>query len=74
MLSEPLFMNDIEKTIDEILTIFFAGSQTSSNVSQNLILHLCKHPEAKAKIQAEIDEKDSELNFYSQCFNEAMRI
>jgi cytochrome P450 len=67
-------MNDIEKATDEILTIFFAGSQTSSNVSQNLILHLCKNPHYKAKIQAEINEKDSEFNFYTQCFNEAMRI
>jgi len=31
--SDPLFNTDIEKTIDEILTIFFAGSQTSANVS-----------------------------------------
>lgn len=31
--SDPLFNSDIEKTIDEILTIFFAGSQTSANVS-----------------------------------------
>ena len=62
------------KTIDEILTIFFAGSQTSANVTQNLILHLCKHPHYKQKLMRELEELDSELTFYTYCFNEAMRI
>ena len=74
MLADPLFRNSVDKTIDEILTIFFAGSQTSANVSQNLILHLCQHPEYKAKVIDEISTQNSELDFYTQCFNEAMRI
>jgi len=31
MLLDPLFEDDEQKTIDELLTIFFAGSQTGSN-------------------------------------------
>ena len=41
--------------IDELLTIFFAGSQTTSNVTQNLILQLCKHPKYKDQILNEIE-------------------
>jgi cytochrome P450 len=62
MLGDELFMGDIEKTIDEILTIFFAGSQTSANVSQNLILHLCKHPAYKQQLLDELEDPD--LQFY----------
>lgn len=74
LMGDPLFNTDNEKTIDEILTIFFAGSQTSANVTQNLILHLCKHPHYKQKLMKELEEPDSELTFYTYCFNEAMRI
>jgi cytochrome P450 len=41
--------------IDECLTFFFAGSQTSSIAIQNLILMLIKHPEIKDKILREIE-------------------
>jgi len=37
-----------------LLTIIFAGSQSSANVNQNLIFHLNKHPEAKEKIVKEV--------------------
>mmetsp|Transcript_12867 Transcript_12867/g.16522 ORF Transcript_12867/g.16522 Transcript_12867/m.16522 type:complete len:299 (-) Transcript_12867:739-1635(-) len=33
------------RIVDEVLTFFFAGSQTSSVATQNLIFALCKHPE-----------------------------
>ena len=41
--------------IDECLTFFFAGSQTSSVAAQNLILMLIKHPEIKENILKELD-------------------
>ena len=56
MLENSLFQSDIEITVDELLTVFFAGSQTSANVTQNLILNLCKHPEYKRKVLDEIDK------------------
>jgi cytochrome P450 len=49
-----LFTDDIEVAIDELLTIFFAGSQTSANVTQNLMMYLCKNPEYKIKILDEL--------------------
>jgi len=33
MLTEPFFMNDNQRIIDECLTFFFAGSQTSAVTS-----------------------------------------
>lgn len=98
LLSDPLFNTDDEMIVDECLTFFFAGSQTSSVTTQNLVLHLLKHPHYKEKIVEEIREvvvrpkiKDtkwepshfldlieyddiSELSFYSQCFNESLRM
>lgn len=38
LLEDPLFRENNEVIIDELLTIFFAGSQTTANVTQNLIL------------------------------------
>jgi len=43
------------RIVDEVLTFFFAGSQTSSVATQNLIFALCKHPEYQQKILAELD-------------------
>ena len=39
------FKDDKSRIIDEVFTFFFAGSQTSSVATQNLIFALCKHPE-----------------------------
>ena len=43
------------RIVDECLTFFFAGSQTSSVATQNLIFNLCKHPQYQEKILAELD-------------------
>ena len=38
LLEDPLFNENNEAIIDELLTIFLAGSQSTANVTQNLIL------------------------------------
>lgn len=56
LLVEEHFKNRNDRIIDEVLTFFFAGSQTSSVATQNLIFALCKHPEYQQKILDELDE------------------
>ena len=58
LLTEPLFMNDNERIIDESLTFFFAGSQTSAVTTQNLMIALLKNPEYQTKL---LDEFDNEI-------------
>jgi cytochrome P450 len=44
LLLEPLFANDDEAVVDELLTIFIAGGQTTAHAAQNLLMHLLKNP------------------------------
>lgn len=55
LLKDDNFHGDNEMIVDECLTFFFAGSQTSSVAAQNLILMLIKHPEIKNRILEELD-------------------
>ena len=57
MLGDPMFSENEEVMIDELLTIFFAGSQTTANATQNLILHLLQHPRYEQAILDELDLK-----------------
>ena len=56
LLTEPLYMNDNKRIIDECMTFFFAGSETSAITSQNLMIALMKYPEYQDKILHEVDE------------------
>ena len=56
LLIDEHFKDRTLRIIDECLTFFFAGSQTSSIATQNLIFALCKHPELQDKILQEFDE------------------
>ena len=57
LLVEPHFKDRNDRIIDEVLTFFFAGSQTSAVATQNLIFALCKHPEYQQMILNELDFK-----------------
>ena len=57
LLTEDLFKDDFKRIIDELLTFFFAGSQTSSVAMQNLIMLLMKHPQYIDKILEELDSE-----------------
>ena len=57
ILVEEHFKNRNDRIIDEVLTFFFAGSQTSSVATQNLIFALCKHPEYQKRILDELDQE-----------------
>jgi len=56
LLSDDLFSLDNNMIVDECLTFFFAGSQTSSVTTQNLILHLIKNRKYGDQIINEIEK------------------
>jgi cytochrome P450 len=77
-------MNNVQLR-DEVMTIFIAGNETSSNALTWTLYLLSQNPEAEAKMVQEIDEKTAvnpELNFNSvaeyhyvrQVIEESMRL
>jgi cytochrome P450 len=50
-----MFRDDEVKMIDELLTIFLAGSKTVQISTNNLLCYLNEYPEVKAKLLNEID-------------------
>ena len=57
LLTDELFSLDNEMIVDECLTFFFAGSQTSSVTIQNLFMHLIKNRHYGDKIVQEIEQE-----------------
>ena len=57
LLQNKHFEDNNKRLVDECLTFFFAGSQTSAIATQNLLFSLIKHPEYQQKILDELDEK-----------------
>lgn len=57
LLTDDLFKDDNKRIVDEALTFFFAGSQTSAVATSNLLISLLKHPEYQTKLLDEIEEK-----------------
>ena len=53
LLQDDLFKNDSESIINECLTMFFAGTQTVSITTSNLILYLLQQPHYIQKIRDE---------------------
>ena len=47
--------SDEAALVDELLTVFFAGSQTTAVANENLIMYLQKNPESAKKLLAELD-------------------
>jgi cytochrome P450 len=56
ILTDELFKNDEKSIIDECLTFFFAGSQTSAITTQNLIMYLMQQPDTMKRVRDEISE------------------
>lgn len=56
LLCDDVFKEDNTRIIDETLTFFFAGSQTSAVTLQNLVVALLKNPEYLSKITDELDD------------------
>ena len=55
LLTNDYYKNDDEMIIDEIFTLFLAGSKTVATTMANLICYLDRAPDAKRKLVAEID-------------------
>ena len=54
LLTDDLFDGRDELILDECLTFFFAGSQTSSVAHQNLIMNLIEQPDLMKRVRDEI--------------------
>lgn len=76
---------DNKQLRDEVMTIFLAGNETSSNALSWTMYLLSQHPEAEARMVAEIDERlDSglkidfttinEFQYVRQVIEESMRV
>lgn len=57
--TSDLYKNNIDKMIDELLTIFLAGSKTVQTSTTNLLcyMNMPKHKAIKERLLAEIDSK-----------------
>ena len=53
-MSDKLYTEDDEKTMDDLMIMFLAGNETIKVSSANLTCYLTQHPEAKAKVLAEV--------------------
>ncbi|WP_299432439.1 cytochrome P450 [uncultured Aquimarina sp.] len=73
-----------DQLIDEILILFVAGHETTSNALCFSLMLLAKHPEIQDKVYAEVSksngkelslmEKFAESKYTTQCIEEAMRL
>lgn len=76
-------MMDNEQLIDEILILFVAGHETTSNALTFTLMLLAMHPEIQERVYAEVsDNKETvspineiaEYTYTKQCIEEAMRL
>ncbi|XP_071951934.1 cholesterol 24-hydroxylase-like isoform X2 [Antedon mediterranea] len=85
-MDESLFSPDwFENIVDEFVTFFVAGNETTSSLLSFTLILLGRHPDVQRKVQLEIDEvidgkKDIEyhdllkLKYLSMVFKEVLRI
>jgi len=57
LIEDPLFKDDEEMIIDELITFFFAGSQTTAASLSNLIMNSMKKPAIIENIRKEINNE-----------------
>lgn len=55
LISDELFKDDIEMIIDECLTFFLAGTQTTSALVGNTIANAMNHPDVMKKVVDELN-------------------
>lgn len=53
ILQDDLFNDNPRTAVDECFTIFFAGSQTVSITTSNLLMYLIQNPEYMTKVKEE---------------------
>lgn len=81
--AESGFRPDDEQIRDEAMTLFIAGHETTANALSWVWYLLAKHPEAEAKLHAELDHLDASqdplevyasLDYTQRVIREAMRL
>ena len=57
LLTDDLYKDNNKRIVDEAMTFYFAGAQTTAVALSNLILNLVKHPEYQTRLLVEVEEK-----------------
>lgn len=55
LLKDELFKDDFKMIIDESLTFFFAGSQSTGITTGNMIMYMLQSPEMFGKVKNEVN-------------------
>ena len=50
ILSDELYREDLEKTLDELTILFVAGNETTKITQTNTVCYLVQNPEMKQKL------------------------
>lgn len=56
MLDSENYQNNPQKIANDLIIVFFAGTDTSSNTTVTALSHLAKNMESRVKIRAEVDK------------------
>ena len=86
---DPVYKDNVEDIIDDVIVMFIAGSKTVQATTTNFFTHMLHRPEVKAKVDAELTqflekceedfmdlmttESVEELEYLRQCFYEVLR-
>jgi len=87
--ADPLYKDNVEDIIDDVIVMFIAGSKTVQATTTNFFTHMLHRPEVRAKVDAELSpfldkckenfmelmttEAIEDLDYLRQCFYEVLR-
>ena len=89
LVQDPIYKDQVNDIVDDVLVMFIAGSKTLQVTTTNLITHLLHRPDIKEKLYAEVNpilekthedfmsllntEVIEELDYLKMCYSEVLR-